>query len=191
MIEDVTSIEVSYDADAYNRKIEGEYGEEVINESLEDLILSFDISISMDVHDFEDALMYISDMMKMNLKFERVGLSYWTSDYYNVRPKSMGPSKLYNAAKSNCPSDHRTTPLTSLINSLMDFRGANPNLIIVFTDGELQGDMYSLSKRQLQWYKKNRRKILWVLKRNSSQVGRRWIRDFDPEAYSKRTVLMK
>lgn len=187
MIEDATGIKVTYNPDAPNPRIEGQLGRENIETSLGDLILSFDISASMSVSDFKASLDYVADMMKMNLQFSRIGYSYWTSGHYEVAPRSISPSRVYTQALNNCPNESGGTPLSSMIQSFTEgkLRSCHPDLIIVFTDGEVWG---SLSPKEKAWLMKNRRKILWVLKPGSSR-GIQTLKRYDTTC-EKRCVIM-
>ena len=139
----------------------------------------------MHIDDFKSALVYIEDMMKMNLSFDRVGFVYWSTKYYDVKPRSIPPKKVYARAKENYPGSGGGTNASCIVDPFLEgkLRSCRPDLMIVFTDGYISAD---LNKKHESWIKRNQRKILWVLTPDGTDD---LIKDFDPSC-KRRVVKM-
>lgn len=189
MIEDATGIKVTYNPDAPNPRIEGQLGRESTENTLGDIVFSFDISGSMSVSDFKAALDYVSDMMRMGVQFSRVGYAYWTDSSYAVAPRSVSPSQVYRQALSNCPNYRGGTYADKIAEPFISgkLRSCRPDLIIIFTDGQIYS--WNLDEKTKAFFRKYRHKILWVLTPGSASSIEHYIKSFDSTA-NKRCVVM-
>lgn len=164
IIETANGVKVRYLPDAPNARIEGQFGRESVESVLKDLVISIDLSGSMNVASYKAALKYLEDLAKLKLGFDRVSVVYWSDRVLSaLKPKKMSVRKLYSYVNTHSP---RSNGGTEVLYSFTPFvsgslRSVRPDLFVVFTDGYVFDQ--KLDPKIMSWYRKYKKKIIFVV----------------------------